>query len=89
MLAHACNFTPSLTELKVLRSWTGLRAASPDGCPIIGVHPFRSSVWIATGHEGLGITTALATAELLAQQLCGQATTLDPVAFSPSRFIKD
>lgn len=71
MLQHACEYMPALATLKALRSWSGFRAASPDGLPLIGAHPWRPGVWLATGHEGLGITTALATAELLKDQICG------------------
>lgn len=86
MLSHAASFVPALRELKALRSWTGLRAASPDGLPLIGPHPARPALWLATGHEGLGITTALATAELLAQQICGLPGTLDAAPYLPARF---
>jgi glycine/D-amino acid oxidase-like deaminating enzyme len=83
MLRHACSFTPGLAELNVLRCWTGLRAATPDGLPLIGPH---GGLWLATGHEGLGITTSLATAELLAAQLCGGETVIDAEPYLPSRF---
>ena len=86
MLSHAASFVPALRELKALRSWTGMRAASPDGLPLIGPHPTRPALWLATGHEGLGITTALATAELLTQQICGLSGQLDASAYLPSRF---
>ena len=68
MLAHAISFVPALAQLQALRSWTGFRAASPDGLPLIGPHPWRQQVWLATGHEGLGITNSLASAELLKNQ---------------------
>ena len=86
MLRHAAAFTPTLSNLNVLRCWTGLRAASPDGLPIIGPHPTRPNLWLATGHEGLGITTSLATAQLLAAQMTGEATAIPPHPYLPSRF---
>lgn len=86
MLQHACEFVPALSKLKALRSWTGFRAASPDGLPLIGAHPWRAGVWLATGHEGLGITTALATAELLKDQICGQRSKIASAPYLPSRF---
>jgi glycine/D-amino acid oxidase-like deaminating enzyme len=85
MLQHAKQFVPELGSLKALRSWTGFRAASPDGLPLIGPHPERAHVWLACGHEGLGITTSLATAELLADQLCGQSCAIAPAPYLPSR----
>lgn len=86
MLRHAAAFTPALAGLNLLRCWTGLRAASPDGLPIIGPHPARPSLWLATGHEGLGITTSLATAQLLAAQMLDQAAAIPAQPYLPARF---
>lgn len=86
MLRHAATFTPALANMNVLRCWTGLRAASPDGVPIIGPHPARAGLWLATGHEGLGITTSLATAQLVAAQMCGEAAAIPHMPYLPSRF---
>ena len=86
MLRHACTFTPGLADLNILRCWTGLRAATPDGLPLIGPHAARRGLWLATGHEGLGITTALATAELLVAQMLGASCTIPHQPYLPSRF---
>lgn len=86
MLAHAVQFVPDLAQLKALRCWTGLRAASPDGLPLLGPHPQRANVWLATGHEGLGITTALASARLLAAQITAQSAAIDIAPYLPARF---
>ncbi|MGO4382272.1 NAD(P)/FAD-dependent oxidoreductase [Pseudoduganella sp. RAF19] len=86
MLSHACSFTPGLADLNILRCWTGLRAATPDGLPLIGPHSARRGLWLATGHEGLGITTSLATAELLAAQIAGEAAPIAHEAYLPGRF---
>lgn len=86
MLKKAINFIPALADLKAIRSWTGFRAASPDGLPMIGSHPWRKNVWIASGHEGLGITTSLATAEILKDQMTKQASKIATAPYLPSRF---
>nr|WP_310390189.1 FAD-dependent oxidoreductase [Roseateles sp.] len=87
MLSQACSYLPGLRDLSLLRCWTGVRPASRDGQPLIGAHPQLPRVWLATGHEGLGITTSLATAELLADLSLGAAPQLDAHPFSPSRFL--
>lgn len=87
MLAHAAGFVPRLAQLNVLRCWTGMRAATPDGLPLIGPHPTRANTWLATGHEGLGITTSLATAELLAAQISGRPTAIPAAPYLPSRLL--
>lgn len=86
MLRHAATFTPALAELNVLRCWTGLRAATPDGLPLIGPHSARRGLWLATGHEGLGITTSLATAQLLAAQMLDETPAIPYPPYLPDRF---
>ncbi|MCV2361504.1 FAD-binding oxidoreductase [Paucibacter sp. TC2R-5] len=87
MLRQACSYLPGLRDLSLLRCWTGVRPASRDGQPLIGAHPELARVWLATGHEGLGITTSLATAELLVDLSLGATPLLDAGPFSPSRFL--
>jgi glycine/D-amino acid oxidase-like deaminating enzyme len=85
MLVQASSFVPALAELKALRTWTGFRAATPDGLPYIGPHPTRKNLWMATGHEGLGITTSLATAEVLKDQICRQNSKISIAPYLPKR----
>jgi glycine/D-amino acid oxidase-like deaminating enzyme len=86
MLRHATTFTPQLGKLNVVRCWTGFRAATPDGLPMIGPSVHRQGLWLATGHEGLGITTSLATAELLAGQIQNENTRIPFAPYLPGRF---
>jgi len=86
MLAHAVSFVPELASLQAIRCWTGFRAASPDGLPLVGPHPARDGVWLATGHEGLGITTSLSSAALLAAQVFGSAPAIPVEPYLPARF---
>jgi glycine/D-amino acid oxidase-like deaminating enzyme len=85
MLRRAAEYMPALRRLSCLRVWTGVRAASPDGLPLIGPHPWRRNVWLAVGHEGLGITTSLATAKILAAQLLGRPCEIAVEPYSPAR----
>ncbi|WP_431061211.1 NAD(P)/FAD-dependent oxidoreductase [Pseudomonas abietaniphila] len=87
MLRRAMDFLPDLGQLNGIRSWTGFRSASPDGQPLIGEHPEQPGLWLAVGHEGLGVTTATGTAKLLAAQLLRTPAPLDLDAFLPQRFI--
>ncbi|MDE2428544.1 MAG: FAD-binding oxidoreductase [Burkholderiales bacterium] len=86
VLQAAMALLPCLAEMRVIRAWAGMRPASPDGQPIIGPHPWRAGVWLAAGHEGLGVTTAMATAVLLADQIAGRHSDLNGEAYLPSRF---
>ncbi len=86
MLNRAALYLPSVASLSVLRVWTGFRAATPDKLPLIGPFPGDPTLWLATGHEGLGITTALATAELLAAEFAGSQPAIAPEPYLPARF---
>lgn len=66
MLQRAFEYMPGLRNLSVIGSWTGFRAATAHRLPLIGPCPGTENVYLATGHEGLGITMSLATAKLLA-----------------------
>ncbi len=85
MLARAISFLPALARLSALRAWTGFRPATPDKLPLVGRWEPVPGLWIAAGHEGLGITTALATARLLADLVLGRAPLVDPRPFDPAR----
>lgn len=87
MLVRAFEFMPKLRGLSAVRIWTGFRPATPDNLPYIGKVPGRENVYVAAGHEGLGITTALGTAELLADEIMGRASAIDRAPYSPSRKI--
>jgi glycine/D-amino acid oxidase-like deaminating enzyme len=86
MLARAAFYMPGLNKLSALRVWTGFRAATPDKLPLIGPHWSDPTLWLATGHEGLGITTSLATGELIASMLTGQSPAISPEPYLPARF---
>lgn len=87
MLARAQEYMPGLGRLACLRAWTGVRAATPDGLPLIGPLPGRPGVWLATGHEGLGITAAPATGRLLAAQILGRAPEIPVEPYLPARLM--
>lgn len=87
MLKRAVEYLPGLAQLNAIRAWTGFRAASPDGLPLVGQHPQRPGLWLAVGHEGLGVTTAPATADLLVAQLFGETAPLNAQAYLPERFL--
>ncbi len=85
MIDRACVFMPGLASLSAVRTWTGFRPATPDKLPLIGRWPATPGLWIAAGHEGLGITTSLGTAALLADLIAGRTPTIDPLPYAPDR----
>jgi D-hydroxyproline dehydrogenase subunit beta len=85
MLRRAVEFLPRLPELSVIRIWTGFRPATPDKLPCIGPWEEVPGLWIAAGHEGLGITTSLGTAQILADLVLERTPPIDARAYAPSR----
>src|SRR5580692_12762860 len=89
MLERAQEYMPGLARLSAVRTWTGFRAATPDKLPLIGPSTGDRSIFLATGHEGLGITTSLATARLLADQITGTTSEIPIEPYLPSRTVKE
>ena len=88
MLARACSYMPELQELLTIRSWTGFRPATPDKLPLIGRWPKVKGLYIAAGHEGLGITTSTGTARLLADEILGRTPPIDPDPYCAARILE-
>jgi D-hydroxyproline dehydrogenase subunit beta len=86
MLARARVYLPAVARLSAIRVWTGFRAATPDKLPLIGPDRDDPTLWLATGHEGLGITTSLGTAELLADLITEVPPAIPPGPYLPARY---
>lgn len=85
MLERSFAFVPRLRELQALRIWTGFRPTTPDGRPYLGAVPGSVDQWVAAGHEGLGVTTALGSAKLMIDLIQGRPPAIDPAPYAPSR----
>src|SRR5262249_10618195 len=85
MLARAEEYMPGVRALSAIRAWTGFRAATPDKLPLIGPCPGHERLYLATGHEGLGITTSLGTAKLLVDQLLKRPSRISIAPYLPDR----
>jgi glycine/D-amino acid oxidase-like deaminating enzyme len=89
MLNRAVEYLPGLGRLSSLRTWTGFRAATPDKLPLIGPHAEHERLYLATGHEGLGITTSLATAKLLVDQIMHRESAIPVAPYLPARMAQE
>jgi glycine/D-amino acid oxidase-like deaminating enzyme len=85
MLRRACEFMPELGGISSLRAWTGFRAATPDKLPLIGRWPAHEKLYLAAGHEGLGITTSMGTAKLLVDEILGRDSAIARAPYAPGR----
>jgi sarcosine oxidase subunit beta len=101
-LAHGASFTvmdrmklsaaatiaafPALKNIPVLRTWTGLEGATPDGIPIIGPSHRHPGLWHVFGFCGHGFQLAPAVGEAVAGSILGDRVDPRLVPFAPSRF---
>ncbi len=88
MLERAKVYLPGVAKLSAIRVWTGFRAATPDKLPLIGPDAHDPKLWLATGHEGLGITTSLGTAGLIADMLTHQHPAIAHEPYLPARYVQ-
>ncbi|WP_182356419.1 NAD(P)/FAD-dependent oxidoreductase [Komagataeibacter europaeus] len=60
---------PALAHVPVLRTWTGLEGATPDGVPIIGPGTDTPDLWHVFGFCGHGFELAPAVGETVARSI--------------------
>ena len=81
------QLVPGIAQLRILRTYAGLRPWTPDGLPLIGPTQQAEGIIFATGHAGDGNTLAIVTGNLIADLLSGRETTVETGPISPDRFV--
>ena len=84
ILKHALTIIPSLQDVSIIRTFSGLRPYTKSGLPIISkILPYDNLV-IATGHEGDGITLSAITGKLVKQMVLEEKLTccIDELKYS-------
>jgi glycine oxidase len=84
--AAAISVVPDLADAPIVRSWAGIRPATPDMLPIIGFEPTEPRLIYACGHSKNGILLAPATAVAAAALAQNLRSELSVAPFSISRF---
>jgi D-amino-acid dehydrogenase len=80
----ACAALPGL-EPSILSEWQGCRPSLPDSLPVIGRAPGRRNVWLAFGHQHIGLTLGPLTGRLIADLIAGRDPGLDLAPFRGER----
>jgi D-amino-acid dehydrogenase len=70
----------------VEEEWYGWRPMTYDGKPIIDRSPALHNVYIAAGHNMLGVSMSPATGKLIAELVTGAEPHIDPGPYAVSRF---
>lgn len=73
-------------NLEDAKSWLGHRPSLPDSLPIIGAVPDHPNVFLAFGHQHIGLSTGPRTGRLIAQLVAGEQINEDLSAFRADRF---
>jgi glycine oxidase len=82
----AIRVCPVLRDAPVLRSWAGIRPATPDMLPLIGSDPDDERLIYACGHSKNGILLAPATAVAIACLALGNDVPFELTPFRVDRF---
>ncbi len=85
MVRRGLEYMPALAGLSAIRTWVGFRPATPDNLPLVGAWEPSPGLYVAAGHEGLGITTAPATGRLVADAILKRPSPIDPAPYLPGR----
>jgi D-amino-acid dehydrogenase len=70
----------------VEEEWFGWRPMTYDGKPIVDRSPAMGNVYVAAGHNMLGLSMAPATGRLVAELVTGTRPHVDPAPYSLRRF---
>lgn len=84
----AGELVPGLAKAPLRRAWSGLRPASPDALPIMGLLPGWSNVWVSTGHFRNGILLAPISGQLVAKSVLAGRAEAVLAPFSAKRFLE-
>jgi len=68
--------------------WQGNRPTLPDSKPVIGKTPNHSNVWVAFGHQHIGLMTGPITGKIVAELISGEKSDFDATPFEPARYIR-
>ncbi len=79
---YLANWGPGGQE----RVWVGMRPLTPDGLPVIGRVPGSGNLFVASGHQMLGITLAPTTGVVVAETILDGHSATDLEPFDPARF---
>jgi len=72
----------------VTEEWCGWRPMTPDSVPVIDRAPQLKNVWIAAGHNMLGLSMATGTGKLVAELMGGQQPHIGPEPYRLARFAR-
>lgn len=89
-LAHAARIAaelfPCVAGARIMRSWTGTEARTPDEIPVIGESRTMPGLFHSFGYSGHGFQLGPAAGAAVAELMARGATNLPVAAFTQARF---
>jgi D-amino-acid dehydrogenase len=85
---HVLNVLPeyNFDDVKPSQKWMGHRPSMPDSLPVIGQAPQHENIYLALGHQHLGLTQGAITGKIIGQLISKTKTEIDIAPFCISRF---
>lgn len=84
--AAAVALFPQVREVRIVRSWCGIEAETPDAIPVIGLSPHAPGFVHVFGFSGHGFQLGPICGVAVADLAMHGATELPIAAFAPTRF---
>lgn len=82
----AKNYLRQMPDSAPEEKWFGWRPMTYDSLPVIDISPRWGNVWIAAGHNMLGLTMAPGTGRLVSELIAQRTPHIDPAPFAVGRF---
>lgn len=85
LVAYVTRIAPVIKDVRLVRTFAGLRPYTPDGRAFMGPVPGISGLYIAAGHEGDGISYAPITGKSMAELIIDGESVEDLTPFAVDR----
>ncbi len=82
--ARVRRFVPRAVTIPEAEPFVNFRPYGEDHAPLIGPVEGLGGLYLATGHEGMGLTLGPATGELIADLITGRLPAVDPTNLLPT-----
>jgi len=82
----ASELFPTMRGVRMVRSWCGIEATTPDELPVIGESPACPGVFHSFGYSGHGFQLSPAAGAAVAELIARGETNLPVAGLAPGRF---
>ncbi|MGI6617119.1 MAG: NAD(P)/FAD-dependent oxidoreductase [Saccharofermentanales bacterium] len=86
MTKTCSKLLPALSQINIIRQWSGHYCMTEDAQPIYGPVPEVEGMYLACGFSGHGFMLAPATGQLIADMILGEPLTIDVSNLDVGRF---